>query len=174
MREERKYRRFDIDGTGARKLQSVPEYDRQWEEERREQRRRQREQQRRKARRLERTKGLDLGAMVFLTIALLITLYTCVNYVHFRTEITATDKAIVSLKQQILTLTDENDAIRDSKIGDLDLQKVYKIATEQFGMVPQSKGQIIKYATSKEDYFRQYGDIPKNYTEDIFSSMISK
>ena len=44
----------------------------------------------------------------------------------------------------------------------LNLDEVYRIATEELGMVYPSKDQVILYNKTESEYVRQYEDIPKH------------
>ena len=73
-----------------------------------------------------------------LTIAALIALVLCMNYLHKQASITT----------------------RINHIEDLD--HVYKVATEELGMVYANKDQILLYDKTESEYVRQYEDIPKH------------
>ena len=42
----------------------------------------------------------------------------------------------------------------------LDLDYVYRVATEELGMVYPNKNQVILYNKTESEYVRQYEDIP--------------
>ena len=44
----------------------------------------------------------------------------------------------------------------------MDLDHVYKVATEELGMVYANKNQILLYDKTESEYVRQYEDIPKH------------
>ena len=43
----------------------------------------------------------------------------------------------------------------------IDLDNIYKIATEELGMVYANKGQVRMYNKTESEYVRQYEDIPE-------------
>ena len=90
-----------------------------------------------------------------LTIAALITLVLCMNYLHKQASITTRINHIEDLEP-------ENDALQTRIDTYVDLDHVYKVATEELGMVYANKDQILLYDKTESEYVRQYEDIPKH------------
>ena len=59
-------------------------------------------------------------------------------------------------------LKSENDALETRINTSLDLDYVYRVATEELGMVYPNKNQVILYNKTESEYVRQYEDIPKH------------
>ena len=104
-----------------------------------------------------------------LTIAALITLVLCMNYLHKQASITTRISHIEDLELKLENLKSENDALQtrnnalETKINTyVDLDHVYKVATEELGMVYANKDQILLYDKTESEYVRQYEDIPKH------------
>lgn len=103
------------------------------------------------------------GAYVFaLTVAAVITLFLCMNYLHMQASITTRIHRIESLELELEALKSGNDALQTRLDTYVDLDHVYKVATEELGMVYANKDQILLYDKSESEYVRQYEDIPKN------------
>lgn len=105
---------------------------------------------------------MDLPYVIMLTIAAVCTLYLCVNYLHLQSSITTRIHTIESLESELETLKTENDALQTNINTSVDLDHVYKVATEELGMVYANKNQILQYDKTESEYVRQNEDIPKH------------
>ena len=66
-----------------------------------------------------------------------------------------------SLEKEIEIWKDENDS-RETRINtSVDLDYVYKVATEELDMVYANKNQVRLYNKTESEYVRQYEDIPE-------------
>ena len=97
-----------------------------------------------------------------LTIAALIALVLCMNYLHKQASITTRINHIEDLELKLENLKSENDALQTRIDTYVDLDHVYKVATEELGMVYANKDQILFYDKTESEYVRQYEDIPKH------------
>lgn len=103
------------------------------------------------------------GPYVFaLTIAAIVTLFLCVNYLQIQASITARMNRIEELELTLEHMKSENDALQTRIDTHIDLDHVYKVATEELGMVYANKDQILLYNKTESEYVRQYEDIPKH------------
>ncbi len=158
MEEKRKryqYNNYTTYGNTARNLKVMPDYD---ETKELEPIRRPAERNRRKPRA---NSGIDLISVFFLTIAVAVTLYTCIEYLHVQSKVTQQNDEIAGLEHTLVKLQNQNqDAL--SKINtSVDLNYIYEVATKELGMVYPDKNQVITYKSNLSDYVRQYGDIPE-------------
>lgn len=110
----------------------------------------------------EKALQMDLPYVIMLTIAAVCTLYLCVNYLQLQSSITARIKHIETLESELEALKTENDALEININTSVDLDHVYKVATEELGMVYANKGQILQYDKTESEYVRQNEDIPKH------------
>ena len=106
--------------------------------------------------------GLVQMTVLALTIAALITLVLCMNYLHKQASITTRINHIEDLELKLENLKSENDALQTRIDTYVDLDHVYKVATEELGMVYANKDQILLYDKTESEYVRQYEDIPKH------------
>ena len=106
-----------------------------------------------------------------LTIAALITLVLCMNYLHKQASITTRINHIEDLELKLENLKSENDALQTRIDTYVDLDHVYKVATEELGMVYANKDQILLYDKTESEYVRQYEDIPKHYRQTDLSEI---
>lgn len=112
-------------------------------------------------RRQERALYMDLPYVVVLTIAAICALGICVNYLHMQSAMTKQMDGIETLEQKVETLKAENDALETRINTSVDLDYVYKVATEELGMVYAGKDQMVLYDNTESEYIRQNEDIPK-------------
>ena len=105
--------------------------------------------------------GISFTSLLVLTVAIVTTLYTCVEYLKAHTEVSRMEKQIVSLERDLITLKNQNDATFEQIDSAYDLAYVYEIAVNELGMIYPNKNTIITFQKSKVDYMRQYEDIPE-------------
>ncbi len=105
---------------------------------------------------------MDLPYLVVLLIASCCTLFICINYIQVRSVMTNRVENIRKLEQELEALKVENDTEQTRINTSVDLDYVYKVATEELGMVYAGKDQIRMYHQTESEYVRQYEDIP-NY-----------
>lgn len=110
----------------------------------------------------EKALQMNLPYLVALMIASCFTLFICINYIHVQSVITRRMDNIKQLEQDLDALKSENDAAQTRINTSVDLDYVYKVATEELGMVYAGKNQVRLYHQTESEYVRQYEDIP-NY-----------
>lgn len=105
---------------------------------------------------------MDLPYVLMLTAAVVCTLFLCVKYLHLQSSITTNIHQIEIEEAKLEKLRTENNALEMSINTSVDLDHVYKVATEELGMVYAQKGQILHYDKTESEYVRQNEDIPKH------------
>ncbi len=110
----------------------------------------------------EKALQMDLPFVIVLTVASICTLYLCVNYLQVQSSIAARIHNIEQYEKELEVLKAENDALETSINTYVDLDYVYRVATEELGMVHADKDQVIMYNKTESEYVRQYDDIPKH------------
>ena len=130
-----------VEGNTVRKIERAPQYEGQ---ERRKQKKR------------------NSFSVLLLTAAMICTLYICVSYLKLQSSVTARLNHIESLEESIEKLKGDNDALLTRINTSVDLDYVYKVATEELGMVYANKDQVRLYNKTESEYVRQYEDIPKH------------
>ena len=78
-----------------------------------------------------------------------------------QSSVTARLNHIESLEESIEKLKGDNDALLTRINTSVDLDYVYKVATEELGMVYANKDQVRLYNKTESEYVRQYEDIPE-------------
>lgn len=109
---------------------------------------------------VEREKAFSLGYMVVLVGMVACVLFFCVNYLRVQAQITSQKKAIASSQEELSSLKDENKIAQDRIDSSVDLNDIYKTATEELGMVYADSSKVIYYDKVNPDYLKQYEDIP--------------
>ncbi len=109
----------------------------------------------------EKALQLDLPYLLMLVIASCITLYFCVSYLHLQSQMSARVDNIKALEQQLETLKSENDALETRINTSIDLDHIYRVATEELGMVYAGRDQVLLYNRTESEYVRQNEDIPQ-------------
>ncbi len=122
---------------------------------------RKRKTNRRIRRNQERALAFGKVYTMILAVSVLATLAICVYYISAQSRNVAQSHNIASLEQQLNDLKDENNATKERLQSMMDLNRIYKIATEKLGMVYAGDDQIIYYDSASKDYVKQYQDIPK-------------
>ena len=132
-----------VEGNTVRKVERVPRYE---EQERGHQQKRNVSHTVTVRRNQEKALQMNLFSVLLLTVAVICTLYICVSYLKLQSSVTARLNHIESLEESIEKLK-----------GDY----VYKVATEELGMVYANKDQVRLYNKTESEYVRQYEDIPE-------------
>lgn len=96
--------------------------------------------------------------LVYLSLGLVTLLFSC-NLVKSQTDLQFTKKQIFLLQKDILLMNDEISALKDSK-ETINLQEVYRIATQELGMVHPSKNRYVYYEPHPQSSINQYQKIP--------------
>lgn len=144
-----------IDGNTVRKLNTAPDIRREEQPYELPSRRRQEHSH------TKSISGVNFGSLLVLVVAIIATVYVCVEYLMLQTDVSQKNTEISSLQLQLETLTKDNDATYEIVNTGYDLDYIYHVAVEELGMVYPNKNTVITYQSSDDDYVRQYEDIPK-------------
>ena len=117
-----------------------------------------REQIRRKAkiRSNQQRQLLDAGFVLFLTVAVIAITAVCINFIRLKSNVETVTNQLTSVKEEVLDLRTKNDAAYNKVLTSIDLNEIRRIATENYGMVPAGKDQIITFKSNEDDYMTQY------------------
>lgn len=105
--------------------------------------------------------GLSLGSLLMLSIAIVATLSICVEYLKLQSDVNHMEKTIISMERTLSNLKEVNEASYDQINMVYDLDYIYRVAVEEFGMVYPNNNEVITYRSSNDNYVRQYRDIPE-------------
>lgn len=108
----------------------------------------------------ERALQMNLGYVLFLTAAAVVTVFMCVNYLQLQAKGTKLQKEVTALETQLDAAILENDSDYNRIMTSIDLEHIKDVAMNDLGMIYAKKTQIITYESQNGDYVRQYSDIP--------------
>ena len=100
------------------------------------------------------------GYVLFVAVATAIVLFAAISLLSVRSDIVSTQRQVEKAEEQLQKLRAENNAKEIYLNKSIDLNEVYRIATEELGMVYPSADQVIYYDRSDGGYVRQYEDTP--------------
>ena len=129
----------------------------------REERRRKNSRQSRQVRQNQR-RELRVGKryVIFLSVAAVMALFICVNYVRLRSEISSRSSNITALQEELADMREENTTKYNSIIDSVNLDQIKQKAETEMGMVPAQSSQIVEYENPDEGYVKQYEQIPES------------
>lgn len=137
---------YYVDGNTVRKLDQAPK---------------KKKQPKKQPVRYEKRKpAYALHYMGFLVLAFGLMVFSCFSYLSANTVLTREESQLAALNQDLQLIQVQNQALEDSLNPQVDLNAVYKTATEKFGMINAGESQIVYYDSIGSDYVRQYVEIP--------------
>ena len=104
--------------------------------------------------------AMNWGFVVFLAVVCTAILFCSVNYLRYKSEITARMRSVANLEEELAQLKEDNDAYYSQVTSNVDLNQIKKTAIGRLGMRYPSDDQIVSYSTSGNSYVRQYQDVP--------------
>lgn len=107
----------------------------------------------------EKAHHMNLGYVLFLTLALGMAGFILIGYIQLQSGITASVKRISRLESQLANIRMENDEQLSRIESAVDLEEVKRIAMEELGMTYAEEGQIIEYSSEGSDYVRQVNEL---------------
>ncbi len=108
----------------------------------------------------ERAQGMTWVFVVFLAVVSVAVLYTCVQFLQLKAQITNSVETIAELESEYSQLRADNDAYESQLNASVDLEEVKKAAVERLGMKYPADNQVITYQMPKGSYVRQFQDVP--------------
>ena len=143
-----------IEGNTARKVQTLEYPSRERQPERRERRHAEKSN----------VQYVNVLYMIFLAAASCMVLWSCVNYLQLQAETTSRVKHIASLETELEDLRKENNDNYTRIMTSVDLDHIRDVAINELGMVYAEPNQVILYDGGTDDYVRQNGSIPSDYS----------
>mgnify|MGYP004462476219 CR=1 FL=1 len=81
------------------------------------------------------------------------------RYISLNVAMTQKSKQVSNLRKELSTITMENDNMEMAINSSIDYDYIYKVATEELGMVYASQNQIVTYDSEDSEYVVQYKDV---------------
>ena len=94
------------------------------------------------------------------SVMMVIMIISCVVMLKIQSDVTVSERRIISLQNQLQTIQSDNIAYENSLNNMYSLEEIYNVATGELGMVYSQNGQVIYYESSQDDYVTQYKDVP--------------
>ena len=107
----------------------------------------------------ERAQHMNPAYVMFLTLAMTLTVFACIQYLRIQSEVTSKVKEISVLEMRLNELKAENDDTESRIKGAVDLEEIKFKAMHELGMQYASEGQIVAYSAEDTDYVRQLIDV---------------
>ncbi|ROR30737.1 septum formation initiator [Mobilisporobacter senegalensis] len=117
---------------------------------------------------------IDLGSLLVLSAAIIVTLYVCVSYLQVQSEITSMSKETARLESELVSLQNDNNTTLQRINTTVDLTYIYKVATKELGMVHAGRDHIITYEKAASDYARKYAEIPEVEKNSLLNKILEK
>ena len=139
-------------GSAARRQYELPEryYDDIYEEARRNNIKPERENQ---------AVAVSTPAFFVLLAVLVIAIIMCVKFLSVQSRITTRVKNIEAQEKVLEQYKNDNDALEARIDASINLDDIYKVATEELGMVYADKDQVLTYDKTPTEYVRQNENI---------------
>ncbi len=102
---------------------------------------------------------MNLGYVLFLSIALTFAVITLCSYIELQSDITNTVTEISRMEAEYNNLKLSNDEEYNRINSSIDLEKIKAVAIGELGMVYAKEGQIINVENSEMDYVRQIEEL---------------
>lgn len=103
---------------------------------------------------------MNSAYVIFLTVAAVMAVIVCVNYVKLQSRITDRSKNITAMQKELANLKEENNAKYNAVMDSVNLDEIRDRAQNQLGMVYASPEQIVEYDNPATDYVKQFEEIP--------------
>ena len=105
---------------------------------------------------------MNASYVVFLTVAAVIALVVCVNYLQLRSDLIQRSKQITTLQRELADTKETNNTRLNNAMDSVNLEEVRKKAIEEFGMEYAKADQVVTYKSASGNSVKQYKDIPKS------------
>ncbi len=115
----------------------------------------------RKRRRQKELSSINFPTLIALVVAISVTVVVCYQYLSLQAEVGNLNREVKTKQTELTKLQQDNDAAQNELNKAVDLDKIYKIAVEEYGMVYGNKNSIISFDSNNDGYVRQYEDIPQ-------------
>lgn len=109
---------------------------------------------------------------LFLVGAVCVTLSVCVKYINLMSDMKANQSQITKLQQELDELKTDNNVTSSRLSSSIDLEEVYKRATQELGMVYAVDGQIVTYTAPPSEYVEQYSNVPQADNNSLLDEII--
>ncbi len=119
------------------------------------------QEERARIRRINRNNRLNLVYTLAVSGIVVVMFAICWQYLHVQAKVKENAATVHSLQKELTELTNKNDEMELDINANIDYDSLYKIATEELGMVYPERDQVITYEAGVSEYVKQYSDVPE-------------
>lgn len=109
-----------------------------------------------------RVRATRIGGLftVLMVAAMAVLLFTCSGYIGLINNRTSNEKTINTLQSELEDLKNTNDQRQLAIDTSINYEYIYKVATEELGMVYADPNQVVDYESGESNYVIQFSDVP--------------
>lgn len=107
-------------------------------------------------RNIDRDTSMNPGFMLFLTLAMVVTGFVCIQYIQLQASVTGYTDKISAMEIELDALKASNDDYESRIKGAIGLENIKKRAMDDLGMSYAKDEQIVVYESDGTDYVRQF------------------
>lgn len=116
--------------------------------------------------------NINFGSLVLLVAAIVVTLYTCFDYLRVQADTVLANKQIKQLENELEVLKTRNDVAYNAVISSVDFDYVYQVAVRDLNMVFPNNNKTVYYNHENSGYVRQFMDIPEMERIDALKALL--
>ena len=105
---------------------------------------------------------MNRGYVVFLAVAAVVALLTCVQYLQLQSEVTSRSKNITAMQQELANAREANTTRYNVIVNSMNLEEIRERAMTDLGMVYATADQVIEYTSPANQMVRKFADIPES------------
>lgn len=102
----------------------------------------------------------SIGQVLAITICCAAFFMAAIVVVHAEASLKSTEKTVAKLQEEYETLVTGNDVLKSGIIAGIDINEIYRMATQEMGMAYPKKSQVILYQKTESEHVKQNEDIP--------------
>ena len=99
---------------------------------------------------------MQRGFVVFLMIASIAVLFSCIHYLQLKSELTYKMQTVANLESELEELRNYNDAYENEVLNSVDLEEIKQKAIGKLGMKYPDAEHVQEYDANSKGYMRQY------------------
>ena len=99
---------------------------------------------------------MQRGFVVFLMIASIAVLFSCIHYLQLKSELTYKMQTVANLESELEELRNYNDAYENEVLNSVDLEEIKQKAIGKIGMKYPDAEHVQEYDANSKGYIRQY------------------
>ena len=105
---------------------------------------------------------MNRGYVMFLAVAAMIALFSCVQYLQLQSEITSRSEHITELQRELAERREANTTKYNVVMNSMNLEEIRERAMNDLGMVYATEDQVVSYKNPANVSVTRYTEIPKS------------